>query len=86
VPVVAQDTPTVRRPELVVAALKKNSQVVLKNHGTITIADKFEEALGLVEALEEAVRVAAVARIFKKDIPAELGKALKITLRKKSLA
>jgi L-fuculose-phosphate aldolase len=86
VPVVAQYTPTVRNPASVVAVLKNNNQVVLKNHGTITIADKFEEALGLVEALEEAVRVAAVARIFKKDIPDELDKALKIALKKKSPA
>ncbi|HTZ11827.1 MAG TPA: class II aldolase/adducin family protein [Candidatus Margulisiibacteriota bacterium] len=81
-PVIAQNTPTVAKPALVVAALKSNNQAVLKNHGVITIADNFEDALGLVEALEEAVRVAAVARIFKKGALDKLDKALKISLAK----
>jgi len=82
VPVVAQETPTVTQPGLVVAALKTNSQVVLKNHGTITIADKFNDALGLIEALEEAVKVAAVARLFQNDILDDLDTVLKEDLRR----
>ena len=77
VPVVQQDTPTVTRPELVIEALKTNSLVVLKNHGTVAIADKFSDALNITEALEEAVRTTAVARIFKQDILDDLDKALK---------
>ncbi len=77
VPVVVQDTPTVTKPELVTAALKTNNQVVLKNHGTVTVADKFSDGLSLIEALEEAVRVGAVARLFKKDILDDLDSALK---------
>jgi L-fuculose-phosphate aldolase len=77
VPVVEQDTPTVTRPELVIEALKTNSLAVLKNHGTVAIADKFSDALNITEALEEAVRTLAVARIFKQDILDELDKAIK---------
>jgi L-fuculose-phosphate aldolase len=81
-PVLKQEIPTVRRPAPVAAALKSNNQVVLKNHGTVTIADKFEDALGLVEALEEAVRVAAVARLFRQGARDKLDKALKASLVK----
>ncbi|PIP19706.1 MAG: hypothetical protein COT38_02000 [Candidatus Omnitrophica bacterium CG08_land_8_20_14_0_20_41_16] len=80
VPVVEQDTPTVTKPELVISALKTNNLVVLENHGTIAIADKFSDALSLTEALEEAVRTAAVARIFKKEVLDDLDKAIKSDL------
>lgn len=80
VPVVQQDTPAVTKPELVVEALKNNNLVVLKNHGVVSIADKFEEALNLIESLEEAVKTAAVARVFQKDILDDLDSALKENL------
>ncbi|MCX5700420.1 MAG: class II aldolase/adducin family protein [Candidatus Omnitrophica bacterium] len=82
VPVVAQETPTVTKPEAVIAALKTNNLVVLKNHGTVAIADKFSDGLSLTEALEEAVRTTALARIFKKDILDDLDKATKDDLSK----
>ncbi|MFH0763304.1 MAG: class II aldolase/adducin family protein [Candidatus Omnitrophota bacterium] len=77
VPVIEQDTPAVTRPEPVVAALKSNNLAVIKNHGVVAVADSFSEALYLIEALEEAVRVAATARLFKKDILDGLDQALK---------
>ena len=77
IPVVEQDTPTVTRPQAVVEALKSSNIVVLKNHGVISVADKFSDALYLIEALEEAIKAAAVARLFKKDILDDLDKALK---------
>ncbi len=80
IPVVEQDTPTVTKPELVISALKTNNLVVLKNHGAIAIADKFSEGLSLIEALEEAVRTAAVARIFKQEVLDDLDKAIKSDL------
>lgn len=82
VPVIEQDTPTVTRPELVIEALKSNNLVVLKNHGAVAVGNTFEEALGLIEALEEAVRVAAVARLFKKEALDELDAELKENLTK----
>lgn len=82
VPVVEQDTPTVTKPDLVIAALRTNNLVVLKNHGTVAMADKFEDALSLTEALEEAVKVAAIARLFNKEALDELEGALKDSLKK----
>jgi len=82
VPVVEQDTPTVTKPELVINALKSSNLVVLKNHGAVSIADKFEDALSLIEALEEAVRTAAVARLFNKEALDDLDKPLKDNLTK----
>lgn len=77
VPVIEQDTPAVTKPELVVSALKNNNLAVLKNHGAVAVADKFSDALYLVETLEEAVKTAACARLFKKDVLDGLDKALK---------
>ncbi len=80
IPLVEQDTPSIAKPELVVEALKLSNIVVIKNHGVVSIADKFNDALYLIEALEEAVKTAAVARLFKKDILDDLDKGLKENL------
>ncbi len=82
VPLVEQETPTVTKPELVTDALKQNNLVVLKNHGTVAIADKFEDALSITEALEEGVKSAALARLFDKDILDDLDEALKSDLKR----
>jgi L-fuculose-phosphate aldolase len=86
VPVIEQDTPTVTKPEVVIEALKSNNLVVLKNHGAVAVGNTFEEALSLIEALEEAVRVAAIARLFKKEILDDLDVALKDNLKKNEAA
>lgn len=86
VPVIAQDTPTVTKPELVIEALRSNSLVVLKNHGTVAVADKFSDALSITEALEEAVRSAAIARLFNKEAFDELDAALKDSLTRNDVA
>lgn len=80
IPVVAQDTPAVSKPELVIEALKTSNLVVLKSHGVVAAAGNFKDALCLIETLEEAVRTCAVARLFKKDILDGLDKELKETL------
>jgi len=77
IPVVAQDTPAITKPELVIDALKINNLVVIKNHGVVSIADKFSDALYLIESLEEAVKTASVARLFKKEILDDLDQELK---------
>ncbi|MDD5115622.1 MAG: class II aldolase/adducin family protein [Candidatus Omnitrophica bacterium] len=77
IPVIPQETPTVTVPEPVIAALKSNNLVVLRNHGTVAIADKFEEALDVTEALEEAVKSAACARLFERGILDSLDSALR---------
>ncbi|MBU4251387.1 MAG: class II aldolase/adducin family protein [Candidatus Omnitrophica bacterium] len=82
IPVIPQETPTVTAPAPVIAALKTNNLVILKNHGIVAIADKFQEALSLTEALEEAVKSAAVARLFDKSILDNLDLALKEDLKR----
>lgn len=77
IPVVEQETPSITKPQLVTGALKINNLVVVKNHGVVSIADKFSDALYLIESLEEAVKLAAVARLYKKDILDDLDKDLK---------
>ena len=80
IPVLEQDTPSITQLDPVTEALKASNIVVLKNHGVVAIADKFKDALYLVEELEEAVKVAAVARIFDKEILDNLDVALKENL------
>jgi len=77
IPVIEQETPAVTNPQAVVEALKNNSLVFLKNHGVVSIGADFREALHLIEVLEEAVRTAAVARLFKKEALDPLESALK---------
>jgi len=84
VPAVKQYTPTVMSPGLVLAALKKNKIVVLKNHGVVSIADNFQDALGHIETLEEAIKVAAIARLCGKGRLDDIDKALKRNLRSPS--
>lgn len=86
VPVIKQDTPTVTDIKPVIEALKSNNLVVLKNHGVISIGNNFESALGLIEALEEAIRVAAVARLFNKEAFDEIDSALKENLTKNEIS
>lgn len=80
IPVIPQETPAVSRPELVVEALKISNLVVLKNHGVVCVADNLKSCLNLIETLEDAVRIAAVARLFKKDILDNLDQAIKTDL------
>jgi len=80
IPVVEQDTPAITRPELIIDALKASNLVIAKNHGVVSVADKFSDCLYMIETLEEAVKVAAVARLFKKEILDDLDKALKENL------
>jgi len=77
IPVIPQETPAVSKPEAVVEALKTSNLVVLKNHGVVCVANNFKAALSLIETLEDAVKMAAVARLFKKDILDNLDKTLK---------
>lgn len=80
VPVVEQETPAITKPELVLEALKTNNLVVIKNHGVVVVGKNFQDALYLIEDLEEAVKIAAVARLFKKDLLDDLDKELKVNL------
>ena len=80
IPIVEQDTPAITKPELIIGALKTSNLVVAKNHGVVAVGDRFSDCLYLIETLEEAVKVAAVGRLFKKDLLDEVDKALKENL------
>ena len=67
VPSVKQSTPSVTKPDEVISALKMNNLVAMKNHGVVSMGENFTEALYLIESLEEAVRMAGVARLYKKE-------------------
>jgi L-fuculose-phosphate aldolase len=55
VPIIAQDTPTVTKPEKVVEALKYSPVAIIKGHGTVAIGKTFQEAFLFTDLLEEAV-------------------------------
>ncbi len=86
VPVVPQETPSITRPELVIEALRSNNLVVIKNHGVVAIAEAFQKGLNLIDTLEEAVKIAAVARLFDKNVLDDLDQALKVDLSRKAEA
>jgi putative sterol carrier protein len=56
VPIIAQDTPTVTKPEQLVEELRYRPLVIIKGHGTVAIGKDFQEAFLLTDLLEEAVR------------------------------
>ena len=56
VPIVAQDTPTVTKPEKLVEELKYRPVAIIKGHGTVAIGKNFQEAFLFTDLLEEAVR------------------------------
>ena len=66
VPIVAQGTPTVTRPEKVVEALKYRPVVIIKGHGTVAIGKTFQEAFLFTDLLEEAVH----CQFFKEGVVA----------------
>jgi L-fuculose-phosphate aldolase len=77
VPVVRQKGLNVTSLDLVVRALKNSRIVVVKNHGVFAIGDSFPEALSPVLVLEEAIKVAAVARLFKKKALDKIDREIK---------
>ncbi|MBU2540502.1 MAG: class II aldolase/adducin family protein [Candidatus Omnitrophica bacterium] len=80
VPQVKQATPNISQPQDVIEVLRLSNIVVIKNHGVVCMHESFDEAFYLIEELEEAVRTAAVARLFKKENLNLLNQQLKQTL------
>ena len=84
VPVIKQKNLNVTDPGSVIRALKISKLVVVKNHGVFSIADTFHQALNPVLILEEAIKVAAVARLFRKKTLDQIDREIKkcLLLRK----
>src|ERR671918_1366232 len=56
VPIIAQDTPTVTKPEKLAKELRYRPVAIIKGHGTVAIGKNFQEAFLFTDLLEEAVR------------------------------
>jgi L-fuculose-phosphate aldolase len=69
VAIIPQDTPTVTKPEQLVATLKYHPVVIIKGHGTVAIGQSFQEAFLLTDLLEEAVH----CQFFKEGAVATRG-------------
>jgi len=82
VPVVKQPSPTITDTQTVTDCLKTSNIVVIKNHGVVAVGEEFTGAFYLIESLEEAVRTAGVARLFKKESLNSFEQELKHALSK----
>ena len=60
-----QLTPAVTDTAPVIEALKKNNIVVLKNHGVVAVGRRHFDCFLWIQALEEAVKVEVVSRLFQ---------------------
>ncbi len=61
---VPQATPAVTDPEPVMDALRNNNIAVLRNHGVVAKGEELFDCFLLVQALEEAVKIDAISRLY----------------------
>ncbi len=61
---IPQATPSVTEAEPVMAALRKNSIVVLKNHGVVAMGKSLFDCFLLIQQLEESIKVDAISRLY----------------------
>lgn len=64
---VEQSTPSVTEVLPVMEALRKNNIVVLRRHGVVAMGEDLFDCFLLIQALEEAVKIDAISRLYKKD-------------------
>ncbi len=63
---IEQFTPAVSDPAPVIAALKSNSIVALKNHGVVAMGNDLFDCFLLIQCLEESVKIDAISRLYSK--------------------
>jgi L-fuculose-phosphate aldolase len=63
---VPQHTPAVTDAGPVMEAFKQNNIVVLKNHGVVAMGAELFDCFLLIQALEDAVKVDAISRLYQK--------------------
>jgi L-fuculose-phosphate aldolase len=73
VPIIAQDTPTVTKPEQIVEELKYHPVVVIKGHGTVAIGKNFQDAFLFTDLLEEAVHCQFFRESSRPTVTAQTG-------------
>ncbi len=64
---VPQLTPAVTDVKPVIESFRQNNLVVLKNHGVVAMGIELFDCFLLIQALEDAVKVEAVSRLYKKN-------------------
>ncbi len=65
---IEQSTPSVTDAAPVVAALKKNNIVVLKNHGVVAMGKDLFDCFLLIQGLEEAAKIEALSRLYESTL------------------
>ena len=66
---VEQNSPTVTDVAPVIEALRHNNITVLRNHGVVAKGGDLFDCFLLIQALEEAVTIDAISRLYAKDFP-----------------
>ena len=67
VPAVDQSTPAVTDAGPVMSALRSNNIVALRNHGVVARGKDLFDCFLLIQALEDAVTVDAISRLYMRD-------------------
>ena len=65
---VPQLTPAVTDAKPVIESFRQNNIVVLKNHGVVAMGIELFDCFLLIQALEDAVKVDAISKLYKKDL------------------
>jgi ribulose-5-phosphate 4-epimerase/fuculose-1-phosphate aldolase len=80
---VPQHTPAVTDAGPVMEAFKQNNIVVLKNHGVVAMGAELFDCFLLIQALEDAVKVDAISKLYSKKAKAETSVSHEISQAKK---
>jgi L-fuculose-phosphate aldolase len=62
-----QSTPAVTDANPVIDTLRNSNVAVLRNHGVVAIGKELFDCFLLIQALEEAVKIETLSRLFKKE-------------------
>jgi L-fuculose-phosphate aldolase len=81
---VNQMTPAVTDSGPVIDVLKSNNIVALRNHGVVAIGEELFDCFLLIQALEEAVKIDAISRLYKNEWIAKKREKTKIIKAKAS--
>jgi L-fuculose-phosphate aldolase len=76
---IEQFTPSVTDAVPVIDALKKNNVVVLRQHGVVAMGQDLFDCFLLIQALEEAVKVDAISRLYRGASAMENKKTIEMT-------
>ncbi len=81
---IKQLTPAVTDAEPVMKALESNNIIALRNHGVVAMGETHLDCFLLIEALEEAIKVEAISRLFAGKVQEEDSSLLKFVKEESS--